>query len=1053
VDLLVGDGSNVEDIYPLTSLQAGMVFHSLVDSSSGAYFDQVCLQLSSVSHPQALGMAWQRVVDRTPILRSRVVWDGVDEPLQVVHRHVTVPIVHEDWRDLSEADRERQRRKVLDQDLAAGMDLGVAPLLRLAIAQLPDDEVVLVLTSHHVLLDGWSLSQVFAEVFEQYAAIVAGRPPELVSRRPFRDYLHWLSVQDRVGPEQHWRRVLSGFDSPTPLPFDRVPVEAYRTESSESVPIDLAVDESSRLHQVAKHNGLTVNTVVQGAWALLLSRYSGQRDVVFGTTVSGRPAELSGVESMVGMFINTVPARVEIQNSQNVVSWLREFQTAQVEARNFDFVSLSQLQTWSDLPGGINLFDSAVVFENYPIDDTSVESGVHILDVEVVDTTNFPLTLSAYLGEQLHLQLGYDAMLFDAATIERMAGHLEMLLIGIADDADRAVSELPMLPEAETHLVLVQWNDTVRAVPDATLPELLEAQVARTPDATAVLSDGAELSYREVNAWANRLAHKLIAQGVGPEQCVAVALPRSVEMVVALLAVLKAGATYLPIDLDHPAERVTFMLGDAHASTVLDDLQAVGDTDGYPDTNPADGDRVQPLDPMNPAYVIYTSGSTGRPKGVVISHRSVLNYLHWATQVYPSLRELAVLHSPVSFDLTVTTLYGPLLVGGRIRLADMTQHLQHPNGDAAISCTFLKATPSHLALLKALPDAFSPTGDLVVGGEQLLGDVVDEWRRTHPTATVINEYGPTETTVGCMEYRIEPGEHVVSGPVSIGRPVWNIQLYVLDGSLQPVPIGAPGELYITGAGLARGYLNRPGLTAGRFVACPFGAPGSRMYRTGDLVRWHADANMEFLGRADEQVKIRGFRIEPGEVEAVLRRQRTVRDAAVVAREDQPGARRLVAYIVPADGELPTAGEMCALLGESLPDYMVPTAFVVLGELPLNANGKLDRKALPAPELGVASGGVSYVAPRSESETVLARIWAEVLGMEQVGVEDNFFDLGGDSIRSMQLTSRTNAAFGVTLTPRDVLTTRTVSALAELVEEKILSELERLALGAGNDAER
>ncbi|MCA1703271.1 MAG: amino acid adenylation domain-containing protein, partial [Actinobacteria bacterium] len=575
-----------------------------------------------------------------------------------------------------------------------------------------------------------------------------------------------------------------------------------------------------------------------------------------------------------------------------------------------------------------------------------------------------------------------------------------------------------------------EWNDTDRKVVSATLPELFQAQVVRTPEATAVVADGVALSYAELEARANRLAHKLIAEGVGPERIVAIALPRSVELVVALWAVLKAGATYLPIDHGYPAERVTFILEDARPAVVLDDLQAVGDTDDYPDSNPTDSDRLWSLNPINPAYVIYTSGSTGRPKGVMVSHRSVLNYIRWAIQAYPSLRDVAILHSPVSFDLTVTTLYGPLLAGGCIRLADLTGDLLDRDCGAETPCTFLKATPSHLALLKTLPDSFSPTGDLVVGGEQLLGEVVDEWRRTHPTATVINEYGPTETTVGCMEYRIEPGEQVVAGPVSIGRPTWNTQLYVLDGSLRPVPIGAPGELCVAGAGLARGYLNRPGLTAERFVACPFGAWGSRMYRTGDLVRWRGDGKLEFLGRVDEQLKIRGFRVEPGEVEAALASHPEVAQAAVILREDQPDHKRLVAYVISRIDDVVDSAGLRAHVAATLPEYMVPSAFVTLNELPLTPNGKLDRKALPAPDFAV---GVDYVVPRSEAEQTLADIWVQVLGVDRVGVEDNFFELGGDSILSIQVVSRARQA-GLNLLPGDLFRHQTVASLVASVAQ-------------------
>ncbi|MEA2532832.1 MAG: hypothetical protein QOJ93_643, partial [Actinomycetota bacterium] len=450
VDAIAGDGRGVEDIYPLTPLQAGMLFHALVDAEGRAYHNQLCVELSGVSDPRAFGMAWQRVVDRTPILRSSVVWEGVDEPLQVVHREVVLPVVHHDWRHLSPEDAEEQRRQVIAADHAAGMDLTLAPLMRLVIAQVSDDEILLVWTSHHVFLDGWSTGEVFTEVCEQYAAIVGGRAPRLPARRPFRDYLQWLDHQDRREAEEHWRRVLSGFDSPIPLPYDRQPAEAHRAESSESMPVELSAGQSRRLHGVARRSGLTLNTIVQGAWALLLARYCGERDVVFGTTVSGRPAELPGVESMVGMFINTIPTRVGIDEGQSAVSWLRALQDEQVESRNFDFVSLAQLQSWSDVPGGTNLFDTMVVFENYPIEGALVdEAGLAVRDVQGVDTTNFPLTLSAYLDDRLRFDLEYDPKLFDPDTAERMAGHLQVLLGGIAADPDRPIAELPLLGEDE----------------------------------------------------------------------------------------------------------------------------------------------------------------------------------------------------------------------------------------------------------------------------------------------------------------------------------------------------------------------------------------------------------------------------------------------------------------------------------------------------------------------------------------------------------------------------------------------------------------------------
>ncbi|WP_447009850.1 non-ribosomal peptide synthase/polyketide synthase [Saccharothrix hoggarensis] len=1023
VDRLVGDGRGVEDVHPLTPLQEGMLFHSLVDPSSTAYFDQVRLRLAGVADDRALATAWQRVVDRTPVLRGALVWEGVPEPVQVIRTGVELPVTHYDWRGLSEQDLQRELDRLSDENL----DLRRAPLMRITLARLSDDEVLLVWTFHHVLLDGWSLAQVFAEVCELYAAATDGRAPRLVSRRPFRDYLRWLAGRDRSEAERHWRGVLAGFAAATPLPRDRQPARDHATESSGTAPVVLTAEQTDRLRRAARAAGLTVNTVVQGAWALLLSRFSGESDVVFGTTVSGRPAELPGVESMVGLFINTVPTRATVRGDAVTLAWLKEFQAAQTESRRFDFVSLADLRSWSDVPAGANLFDSAVVFENYPLNDVAEVGGIRVTEVRARDTTNFPLTLSAVLDDRLRLDLAYDPALFDADTARGLADRLHLLVDAIATDADRPLAELPLMDEEERRRVVVEWNDTAGEVPAVTFPEVFEAQVRATPDATALVVGDRSLSFAELNARANRVARAFVAAGVGPERSVALSLPRSVEFVVALLAVWKAGGVYLPIDPDLPADRVDFVLRDADPVLVVDGALPTADDA----TDLTDGDRLSPLRPENAAYVIYTSGSTGRPKGVVVKHRSLVNLLvnHREDFVADAGggRLRVGLSAVFSFD---TSLEGFVLMadGHELHVLEDDVRLDPPAFIEYVvrqRIDFLDLTPSYAQqlLVAGLLEREHRPKVLMLGGEPI-GESL--WRRLGevPGVASYNFYGPTESTVDALSCRITG-----DGRPVVGRPLRNVRAYVLDGDFRPVPVGVPGELFLAGAQIARGYLNRPGLTAERFLDDPFGGPGERMYRTGDRARWHADGRIEYLGRTDEQVKIRGFRIEPGEVEAALTRHPDVREAVVVAREDG-GAKRLVAYVVPTDSTVPTTADLRSWLGSTLPDYMVPAAFVALDAVPVTPNGKVDRRSLPAPDLAAARG--RHVAPRTDAERDVADIWSEVLGVPGIGVEDNFFELGGDSILSIRVISRLRTAFDVEMSPRALFTHPTVAGLAELV---------------------
>ncbi|CUW25653.1 non-ribosomal peptide synthetase [Streptomyces reticuli] len=1063
VDRLAGDGRDVEDLLPLTPLQEGMLFHRLVGGPDDVYVDQAALLLEGVTDPDALAAAWQRVTDRTPALRTSVVWQDVPVPLQVVHRHVTVPVRQLDWREPDAEERAGRLERLRADDLARGLDLGEAPLMRLTLIRLPEDRLHLLWTSHHLILDGWSLAQVLTDVCAEYAALTTGTAPRPPARRPFGDYVRWLAGQDTEAARAHWRTVLAGFATPTPLPADRVRPRGHETRSGHVHTAGLSDAVSARLARTARAAGLTLGTVVQGAWALLLSRYSAEPDVLFGTTVSGRPDDLPGVESMVGMFINTLPTRVRVDGGRTATAWLRELQEAQAEARRFAAVSLAELTTLSDVPAGTPLFDSMVAFENYPFDQArSAGTGIRLADVSARDATNYPLVLRAYQGERFGFDLAYDPELFDATTVRSLADRLCLLLTELADDPDRPVRALARTTAEERRRILADGNGTEAGRPADTLDALFAAQAARTPHAEAVSCGEDRLDYATLDARAGRLAHRLAELGAAPEKFVALALPRCTDLVVAVLAVLKTGAAYLPIDPALPAERVRQLLADTDpvalvtttATAVetavpllpLDDPAVRADLDRRPAAGPAP--RALP---ESPAYAIYTSGSTGRPKGVVVPHANVVRLFtrtrHWFG-FGPD--DVWTLFHSYAFDFSVWELWGPLLHGGRLVIV--------PEDTARSPEDFLRLlADEQVTVLNQTPSAFYPLSrtdaelpdvsarlalrTVIFGGEALDVSRLADWYTRHPDTAprLVNMYGITETTVHVTYAPLDRRAARAGTASPIGTGIPDLRVHVLDDTLRPVPPGAVGELFVAGEGLARGYLNRPGLTAARFLADPYGTPGTRMYRTGDRARRRADGTLEYLGRADQQVKIRGYRIEPGEIEAALHSHPGVGAAAVGVYEDAGGTRRLVAHVVgTGTGDRaappPPAAELRAHLARSLPAHMVPAAYVPLAALPLTVNGKLDRRALPAPGPdGFAADG-TRTPLRTPAERLVAAAWTDVLDTDEVGADDDFFALGGDSILAVRVTSRLRAAFGTDVSPRLLFTHSTLSALAAALAE-------------------
>ena len=1049
----MGNGRGVEDVLPLSPMQEGMLFHTLYEPGAGAYVGQIGFALEGPLDAAAFERAWNDVADRHSALRAGFAWRA-GSAVQVVRRGVEVPVERLDWRGLSADEQDARREALLRDDRARGFDPAAAPLMRVTLARTGGEAWWALWSFHQMVLDGWSLPLVFRGVAAAYRARAAGRTPAGADARPFRDYLAWLAGRDRDAGDAFWRGEVEGFAAPTPLPGDRGAGRAPAGSHGYGVrELSLSRARHAALRAFARAHGLTVNTLVQGAWALLLSRHSREEDVLFGATVSGRPPELEGVEEMVGLFINTLPLRVAVDPEAPVLPWLRALQERQAAVREHGDAPLARVQGWSAVPRGQPLFESIVVFENYPVGDGLEElGGVGVRDVTSREQNNFPLTLTVVPGAELSLTLKYDAARFTDASMASLARQLDAVLAGLADDGARPLGRVPLMDAEERARVLSLGAARASFPVAGTLHGRFAAQAARTPDAVALTFEDTRLTYGVLDARANQVAHALRAAGVGPGVRVGLFVERSAEMVTGLLGILKAGGAYVPMDPAYPAERLGFMLRDAEIPVLLTEAS-------LRDTLPAHGARVLSLDgdaaaiarepagaPRDDdadaerlAYVIYTSGSTGRPKGVRVTHGNVLRLFDATADWFRTgADDVWTLFHSHAFDFSVWELWGALLQGGRVVVVPYHTS-RSPEGFRALlareGVTVLSQTPSAFRQLIAA-DATAGGTPLalrwvVFGGEALETQALRPWMDRHgdEAPTLVNMYGITETTVHVTWRPLRRADLDLPGS-PLGVPIPDLSLHLLDAHGEPVPVGVPGEICVGGAGVALGYLNRPELTAERFVRDPFAEDAdARLYRSGDLARRREDGELEYLGRMDQQVKIRGFRIELGEIEAALAALPAVHEAAVVVREDAPGVRRLAAYLVPAGGALPPAAELRAALSARLPDYMLPAVFVRMEALPLTGNGKLDRRALPAPDAPPADDA-AYVAPVTEAERILAGVWAAVLRLDRVGTADNFFEAGGDSILSIQVVGEARRA-GLEITPRQLFENPTVAALARV----------------------
>ena len=1050
------DYPNFEDIVPLTHLQQGLAFETIsrATGTRDPYHVHLLLTLSGRFDGVIMQHAWQRVVKRHQSLRLVVAPVNCPTGYGIVLNETSANY------QVVQLTGEKQERlaQLKALDFATPFNLEKGPLIRFYEADLGDNNWAILISNHHMILDGWSLPILTGELAHLYQSEYSRIANNLNDSFKWSSHLRWLQQQDHEGARAYWKHYLGELTEPSRLDLSPPPNPSYGMKNLERV---LSETATTAIDSYAKEYSLTQATVLQGLYALVLARQSKLNEIVIGSVRNGRTSSLSRINEGVGLFINTLPLYTTLEPAQTLTQWLQKQQVEMAEQDSFGFIGLREIQKLTGLAGSA-LFEAMFVFENYPISKVEDEVGeIQLTDAQSDDGNHYPIGLSVLLGDRMTLRLSFDQSRMKEHTAQQILEQLTSLIARLAKIQAMALSEIPLLSQNERN-ALVQTSigkvcdDNVRL--KSILP-LIDAHILSTPKSIAlsyeVHSQKQVMTYEELDRSANQFARYVIEQGLGPDDIIGVLLTRTPELLITLLGILRAGAAYLPLDSDYPIERLTFMLEDSGSKLVFSrgglatDLQQrftqaqlkIVDLDSSLLTNKIAALSDQQLSPFEPvasllpdnlAYLIYTSGSTGQPKGVALSHHGMLNYITWAMDAYNvSSGSGAPINTSIAFDATITSLWLPLVAGKTIHFVAQEGEIEALAKELQEQRNFslVKLTPAHLEALRHLlpKDTLdNQTKSYVIGGEQLTAATVSFWRDFSPNTRLINEYGPTETVVGCCVYEVNPTTSF-NGVIPIGKPIWNTQLYLLDPSLEPVSPDTVGELYIAGDGLARGYLGRTGLTAERFIACPFGSPGSRMYRTGDLARRQEDGVFIYLGRVDDQVKIRGYRIELGEIETALLKYIGNLAHAVVVTKKIGVDFRLVAYLVPNDGvACPEPTQISQVLSQYLPEHMIPGLFVTLAELPLTPNGKLDRQRLPTP--GFTTDTQTYEAPRTKNESIFCEIFALLTGISAVSVNDSFFSLGGDSILSIRLVSSSRAA-GLSITVKEIFELQTPSKLA------------------------
>ena len=1069
LDALPVPASAIEDVYPLTPMQEGLLLHTLLEPGTGLYYMQDRYRINSALDPERFAQAWQAVIARHEALRASFCWNVGADMLQVIHKPGSTPMEYLDWSADAEDEQEPRLQALLKQEREAGFDLLNQAPFHLRLIRVGAERYWFMMSNHHILIDAWCRSLLMNDFFDIYTALGEGRDAQLATPPRYRDYIAWLQRQNLDEARQWWQQNLQGFERTTPIPSDRPFMRDHAGHGGMLVGdcyTRLDARDGAQLRELAQAHQLTVNTFAQAAWALVLRRLSGDRDVLFGVTVAGRPVEMPEMQRTVGLFINSIALRVKLPEDDqpcSVRQWLSGLLDSNMQLREYEYLPLVTIQEHSELPKGQPLFDSLFVFENAPVEVSVLDraQSLNATSDSGRTHTNFPLTAVCYPGDDLGLHLSYDQRYFDETTVQGMLGEFKRLLLALVQGFHGDMADLPLIGEKERAFLMDGCNQSEHAYPlELSYVELFEAQVAAHPQRIAASCLDQQWSYVELNRRSNRLGHALIKAGVGLDQPVALLAERSLDLLGMIIGSFKAGAGYLPLDPGLPSQRLSRII-DLSRTPLLVCTEACRDQaeqlleefacSGRPKLlvwEALDEREDNPgvySGPDNLAYVIYTSGSTGLPKGVMVEQRGMLNnQLSKVPYLDLSPADVIAQTASQSFDISVWQFLAAPLFGARVDIVPNT--IAHdPQGllahVQAQGITVLESVPSLIQGMLA-QDRISLDGLrwMLPTGEAMPPELAHQWLQRYPEIGLVNAYGPAECSDDVAFYRVD----LVSTRgtyLPIGTPTDNNRLYLLDGALELVPQGAVGELCVAGTGVGRGYVSDPLRTAPVFVPNPFGTPGERLYRTGDLARRRSDGVLEYVGRIDHQVKIRGYRIELGEIEARLHEQPEVRDAAVGVQEGVNG-KHLVGYLVATDEALNPGERLDRIkqrLRAELPEYMVPLHWLWLDRLPLNANGKLDRKALPDLDIGQLHSQ-DYLAPRNELETTLAAIWAEVLKVERVGVQDNFFELGGHSLLATQIASRVQKTLQRDVPLRAMFECSTVAELAEYIDGLAANEI-------------